>query len=356
MIDWSQINRVLLVRLRSLGDTVLMTPSLAVLKQFRPDLHVAVLLEKPSAPLLKRHPHVDEVIVLSRMPGLLSNVWRRWHLVQRLRRASFDAVFDLHGGPTATVLCYLSGARHRIGYAGYRHSWMLTHRAPDPEVIWQKPNVHSVEQQVGLLKWAGVPVQQIPPTLLYAREAVHQNVASRLRRLGLDGPFALLHPGGTAQDKRWPVERFARLIEVLSSEYGLASVVIGTSRDKAQLNRLATSLGPRLLTLVDLHLKELVALCAMARLFVGNDSGPAHVAVSQCCPTVVIFGASDYHVWRPWGDGPHEVVQVERDATGRLLAPAERIAHVSVDAVVAAIDRLLSQSPHRAASVVEPSA
>ncbi|MCS6807058.1 MAG: glycosyltransferase family 9 protein [Acidobacteriota bacterium] len=356
MIDWSQINRVLLVRLRSLGDTVLMTPSLALLKQFRPDLHVAVLLEKPSAPLLKRHPHVDEVIVLSRMPGLLGNVWRRWHLVQRLRRASFDAVFDLHGGPTATMLCYLSGARHRIGYAGYRHSWMLTHRAPDPEVIWQKSNVHSVEQQAGLLKWAGVPIQQIPPTSLYAREAVQHNVASRLRRLGIDGAFALIHPGGTAEDKRWPVERFARLIEALWSEHGLASVIIGTRRDKAQLDELTTRLGPRLVMMVDLHLKELVALCALARLFVGNDSGPAHVAMSQRCPTVVIFGASNYHVWRPWGDAPHQVVQVERDATGRLLAPSERIAHVSVDAVVAAVEHVLSQSTHRTVRVVEPSA
>jgi predicted lipopolysaccharide heptosyltransferase III len=346
VIDWTQIRRVLLVRLRSIGDTVLMTPSLTVLKQFRPDLHVAVVLEKMSAPLLKRHPHVDEVIVLGRTLNPWGDGARRLNLVRRLRRTTFDAVFDMHGGTTATLLCYLSGARHRVGYDGYRYSWMFTHRAPDPEIIWQKSDVHSVEQQLGLLKWAGVPVQQIPHTSLYASDAARRNVTRRLTRAGVHGPFALVHPGGTAENKRWPIDRFAQLIGHLSSQYGLTSLVIGAPSDTARLDELKQRAGQGLVVVADLHLKELVALCSAARLFVGNDSGPAHIAMTQQCPTAVIFGASDHRVWRPWGDAPHVIVRVDRDPTGRPLDPSERITHVSVDDVIAAVDQLLGGSNH----------
>ncbi len=355
VIDWTPIRRVLLIRLRSIGDTVLMTPCLTVLKQFRPDLHVAVLLEKLSAPLLKKDPQVDEVILLDRTANQWHNGARRWKLVQRLRQAQFDIAFNMHGGTTATFLCYLSRARYGVGYQGYRYSFLHSHRAPDPEAIWQKSEIHSVEQQMGLLKWVGVPIEKIPPTSLHASEAACEHATRRLSRAGISQPFALIHPGATAGDKCWPVEKFARVVEYLSARYQLPSLVVGTRQEAHRLGQLKDLVGNSIVSVTDLHLKELIALCTMARIFVGNDSGPAHIAVTQRCPTVVIFGASDHRVWRPWGDIPHAVVRVETDGAGRHLEPAERINHVPVGPVIEAIDRLLKNMSQPSVINHEPS-
>ncbi|MBI3950025.1 MAG: glycosyltransferase family 9 protein [Acidobacteria bacterium] len=344
MIDWTQVSRVLLVRLRSIGDTVLMTPCLTALKQFRPDLQVAVLLEKLSAPLLKGHPQIDELILLDRAFSQWNDGMKRLRLVRRLRQAKFDVVFNMHGGTTATFLCYLSRAPHRIGYRGYPYSFLLKHRAPDPEVIWQKPQIHSVEQQVGLLKWTGIPIQEIPATSLYTSDAAQGNAARRLARAGIRGPFAVIHPAATSEDKRWPTPKFAQVVKYVASRYGLPSVMIGAGHEAHLLDNLKGFAGRSAYPFTNLHLKEVMALCSQARLFIGNDSGPAHIAMAMRCPTVVIFGASDHRVWRPWGDTPHAVVRVETDLSGRRLEPSERISYVPVGDVVDAIDRLLIET------------
>jgi ADP-heptose:LPS heptosyltransferase len=100
-------------------------------------------------------------------------------------------------------------------------------------------------------------------------------------------------------------------------------------------------------TMSDLNIKEVIALAAQASLFIGNDSGPAHIAAATRCPTIVIFGSSDPNVWRPWGPTPHVVVQVAFDHGGVGLPPAERIKHVRVEHVVEAIDHLFSMSSVR---------
>jgi ADP-heptose:LPS heptosyltransferase len=346
VIDWAQIRRVLLVRLRSIGDTVLMTPCLSVMKQFRPDMHMAVLLEKGSAPLLAGHPQVDELIILDRTLNQWSDGLERLRLVRRLRQAKFDVVFNMHGGTTATFLSYLSRARRRIGYRGYPYSFLLNHRAPDPEIIWQKPEIHSVEQQLGLLKWAGIPIHQIPAASVYTSDVALENAVRRLARVGIRGSFALIHPAATAEDKRWPTPRFAQLVKSMASRHGLPSVAIGASNETHLLDNLKGFAGRSVVTFASLHLKEVIALCSLARVFIGNDSGPAHIAMAMRCPTVVIFGASNHRVWRPWGHTPHAVVRVEMDVSGRRLEPAERISYVSVEEVLEAVDRVLAEMDH----------
>lgn len=343
-IDWSQIHRVLLVRLRSIGDTVLMTPCLTALKQHRPDVHIAVLLETPIAPLLEGHPHVDEVIVLDRRWNQFRDGLERVRLARRLRAAQFDIAFNMHGGTTATFLCALVGARHRVGYRGYAYSFLLNHRAPDPDVIWGKPTVHSVEQQIGLLKWAGLPVERIPATSLYPGDPAFHRAFHRLSRAGIPRHFALIHPAATADDKRWPPRKFAQVVRYLATQHGLPSVAIAAQHEDYLLHSLKGFAGQSTFTFAGLPLKEVMALCALARIFIGNDSGPAHMAMAMRCPTVVVFGSSDPTVWGPWGETPHAMVTATRDLSGRRLSPTERIAYVQVEDVLDAVDRVLAEA------------
>src|SRR5438045_3140754 len=113
-IDWGQVKRVLVIKLRSIGDTVLSTPSLIALKRFVPNAQIDILLEDWVAPLLVGSDVVDHVLTVGDGFG------SRLITGRELRRRRYDVVFNQHGGTTATFLTFASGARHRVGYSHYQ--------------------------------------------------------------------------------------------------------------------------------------------------------------------------------------------------------------------------------------------
>jgi len=324
---------VLFIRLRSIGDTVLLTPCLSALKSWRPDIKLSVLMEPLSAPLLEGHPLVDEVITCQ--PG----VWPRAKLVRRLRRSRFDVAFNMHGGTTATILAALSGSGRTIGYRGYRSSWLLTDRAPDPDAILGRAAVHSVEQQLALLNWSGVPWPEGRPRLnLAVPEAAIARVQERLQALragaGLrQTGIAVIAPGAALQSKTWPAARFAAIADHLSERWKLWPVIIAGPGQDAIADEVAamSRTNPRVMT--GLALPELTALLGLAVLFVGNDSGPMHIAAALGRAVVAVFGSSDQSVWHPWTDAPYRVVA---NSGGSIKSIPEREVIAAIDAVLEA--------------------
>src|SRR5829696_1034363 len=188
--DWSEVRKVLLVRLRSIGDTVLATPSIFALKRFLPNVKVDVLVEDWVAPLLNNHPHIDNVVVLER-GGLIA----RARVARELRSANYDVVYNLHGGTTATFLTRATGARHRVGFKSYQYAQLHNYQAPSPLLLWRQQKNHSVEQQLALLGWTGVPVTDRPQTQLGISPVAVEAVNQRLAAAGLgDRKIALIHP------------------------------------------------------------------------------------------------------------------------------------------------------------------
>lgn len=300
--DWDAVKRVLVIRLRSIGDTVLATPSLFALKRFLPETQVDILVEDWVAPLLTDHPHVDNVITLER-GGFMT----RARVARELRAERYDVVYNLHGGTTATFLARASGARHRVGFKTYQYANLHTTLAPSPLLLWGQQKTHSVEQQLALLGWTGVPVTDRPRTQLGISPAAVESVNQQLAAAGLgDRRIALIHPAAAFETKRWAVENFARVAEFVS-ERGLAPVAIAAPHEAQIVNELLGEASVQILSL-DLSLPEVTALAARSQLFVGNDSGIAHIASAVGTPSVVIFGSSNVAHWRPWNRAKAEVV------------------------------------------------
>ena len=339
--DWQDVRKVLVVRLRSIGDTVLATPSLFALKRFLPNVEVHILVEDWVAPLLKNHPHVDKVVVLER-GGFVA----RARVARELRSAGYDVVYNLHGGTTATILTRATGARHRVGFKTYQYGQLHNHQAPSPLLLWGQQKTHSVEQQLALLGWTGVPVTDRPRTQLGVAAEAAETVNKRLFAAGLnDRKVALIHPAAAFATKQWATENFARVAEDLA-ERGLAPVAIVGPHESAVLNDLLTQASVQI-TSFDLSLPEVTALAARSRLFVGNDSGIAHIAAAVGTPSVVVFGSSNIAHWRPWNNAAAEVVFEEMPCQPchgyfcEKFAQPECILRVPVTRVVAAIDRVL---------------
>lgn len=338
--DWSRARRVLLVRLRSIGDTVLMTPCLAALKAFIPDIEITVLSEPLAAPLLEDHPLVDRLVVVPPAFGARAKV------VAQLRREKFDVAFNLHGGSTAMFLTRLSGARHTTGYRDYRYSSLLTRPAPAPDEILNQKQVHSVEQQLALLYWMGVPRAEATPRLsLSVTEAATRQVRDRLRREGVvsaretGGGFAVISPAAAMESKRWSIDSFARVTEHLADRWDLPGVVIAGPGQEHIAREVASKSEAKPRVVTGLSLKELMALISLSSLFVGNDSGPMHMAAAFCRPVVAVFGSSNADVWRPWADSPTRFIRADEK-----LDPVTRIAGIRVEEVKAAVDEVMQEA------------
>src|SRR5580765_7050038 len=344
--DWSEVRNVLVIRLRSIGDTVLATPSLVALRRFLPHAKIHLLLENWVAPLLEGSELVDRVIHVPRQ----SNSGRA-RLARELRRTRYDVVYNLHGGTTATFLTRATGARHRVGFANYQYARLHNHVAPLPQEIWQRAALHSVEQQLALVGWTGVPVTDRPATQIPLTARAAQSVSSRLQAKSLDEkqPFALIHPAAAFETKQWATENFARVAEDVTAR-GLTPVAIVSSKERQVLSSLANESSTPIIGFDDLSLPEVTALAARARLFVGNDSGIAHIAAAAGAPSVVIFGSSNIVHWRPWTTKPNEIVYEEmpcQPCHGYFCAEFETpqcILRVPLERVAGAIDRILRQT------------
>jgi len=344
--DWSSVQRVLFVRLRSIGDTVLTTPSLFAMRRFLPQARIDILLEDWVAPVLDGCADVDNIVTFKR-----GSKKERLLATRAIRKARYDVVFNLHGGTTATLMTRASGAKHRVGFGHYQYKNLHNHLAPPSPELWGRDKLHSVEQQLALLGWTGIPVSDRPPTRLAVTPEAAKKISQRLRDLDLyeNRPFAVIHPAAAFATKQWAVDRFARVAEELAVR-GIASVAISAPNEAAIVAALTQEARVPVAGLTDLSLPEVTALAASGRLFVGNDSGIAHMAAAAGAPSVVIFGSSNVTHWRPWTTRPNEVVREEfpcQPCHGYFCAEFEKpecILSVPVTRVVGAIDRVLRES------------
>jgi heptosyltransferase-2/heptosyltransferase-3 len=198
-----------------------------------------------------------------------------------------------------------------------------------------------------LLGWTGVPVTDRPRTALGIAPNSIESVDNLLASASLsEQRIALIHPAAAFATKQWATENFARVVEFLA-ERGFSSVAIAAPHERAVLEQLVADAAVKVVTF-DLSLPEVTALAARSQLFVGNDSGIAHIAAAVGTPAVVVFGSSNVAHWRPWNSAPAEVVLEEMPCQPchgyfcAQFAQPECILRVPVTRVTAAIDRVLS--------------
>jgi heptosyltransferase-3 len=340
-IDFASVKRVLVVKLRSIGDTVLATPSLRALRRFLPNAQIDILLEDWVAPLLEGHEDVDYVIRVGR--GTVD----RLKVAARLATSGYDVAFNLHGGTTATFFTAASRGKHRVGFANYQYSFVYNHLLSSASDFWSCEKTHSAEQQLALLGFVGVPVADRPKSNLSVSKKASVDIASILHAYGVDEErIALIHPASAFETKAWPAERFAKTIDYLAAN-GIFSIAVAAPNEEKLLDGVAESTSTLFHGLTDLSLTEVTALADRAEIFVGNDSGIAHIAAAVGTPVVVIFGSSNRAHWSPWTDAPHEVVYEHFDCQPcagyecKVFGEPRCILSVTPEAVIGAISRLL---------------
>jgi ADP-heptose:LPS heptosyltransferase len=294
--------------------------------------------------LLEGHDAVDNVISVGKSAS------ERLKVALQLRRQNYDVAFNLHGGTTATFFTAASRAKHRVGFADYQYSFLYNHLLSSASDFWQTELTHSAEQQLALLGFVGVPVDDRPKTRL----VVSPEAATRVRTACVggrneQGDFALIHPASAFATKQWPTENFAKTAEFLAAK-GLQTVGVASRKENDVLEQLKKLSTVPITTFNDLSLPEITALASQAKVFIGNDSGIAHIAAAVGTPSVVVFGSSNRNHWRPWTHAPNEIVLKEfacQPCPGyrcEVFGQPRCILEVEQSAVFTALQRVLSLS------------
>jgi heptosyltransferase III len=283
------------VRLRSLGDLVLETPVIAAIHTWRPDLQIGILIEPRFAAIFEGNPAVSSFLS-SR--GFLETA-------RELRKQRFPIVFNQHGGPRSAAWTAVSGSPLRVCWKGFQFSFLYNVLAPDAKEFYGKAAVHAVEHRMSQFYWTGLPPGPIPKAQVFPQPDASASVSRILSRNGIEprAPYAVLQPGARLSGMRWPVERFAEVARWLRAERGMASVVNLSSGDQEIAADAHSALRAHAVIPETFGIRELIALIAGSQIFVGNDSGPVHLAAASARPCVVIYGPTNPAQWHPWQTG-----------------------------------------------------
>ena len=351
--------RILLIRLRLIGDVVFTTPAIGALRRRFPHAALTYLVEAPAAPVVRHHPDLNDVVIVERPRGL--ERWRYdFQLARRLRAQHFDLVIDFHGGPRSGFLAWATGAPQRIGYDLPGRRWCYTTRVP-----WTRslvPPRHSVLNQSALLEPLGVEVTDRahdPVSMTVDAGAVHR-VNARLQQAEVphDAQLIVLHVSAGNPFRRWPAQSFAEAAASLAAADRSRRIIItsGPSEETAaeavaeHARRLAGDAAGGIVRSGEFDLAELRALIDRAALYVGGDSGPLHIAATTRTPVVALFGPTLPERSLPWRDPSIGAIAVDagplpcRPCHQRHCVPGDFrcLTMISPNMVVAAAEKLLA--------------
>ena len=317
------------MRLRSLGDCLLLTGPVRAIKQEFPKFRVSVLVESRFAECFDGNPDFDEIIrIRQRSSGAL------------LLARRFHAVINLHGGPTSFFYSCLAWGP-RIGLEQYRYSKMYSGLAPKPD-----PSVHTVESTMSIFRWLGIEAETSPAL----RYEPHPAEAARIQGALKGRNYAVIHPGALLPTKRWDAARFRAIAENLQRR-GLTVAFTCGPGEESYVGQAAKDISSSAI-LFGLTIPELAELIRGAQLFIGNDSGPMHLAAAVGTPTVAVWGSSDSRRWQPWKvanrvvENPFEC----NPCPGYRCLVADSplcIESVTIDQVNAAVEELLAKPRSR---------
>jgi heptosyltransferase III len=311
-IDFAKVRRVLVTKLRHHGDVLLTTPVLTALKEHAPHVEIDALVYRDTAPMLEGHPALAQLHTIDRAwkeQGLGTQVPEERALAKTLEARGYEGLIHLTEHPRGARLAKLPGLRFSVAPDTFKprglvKSQPFTHLYRTPRGGNQR---HQVEVNLDALRRLGLQPSLTGRKLtLVPGDAAATKVQGVLAQAGLANGFVHLHPTSRWLFKCWPVAQTAELVGKLASRGERIVVTAAPSENEMHwVRQLLAALDAEARNAVtdfsgQLSLKDLAALTAYARLFIGVDSAPMHIAAAMGTPTVALFGPSGEHEWGPW--------------------------------------------------------
>lgn len=328
--------KILVLKLKRIGDLILTTPALVALRKAFPKAHVTLCILDNCADLIPALPFVDETFVFRPRHA-------NAQLLARLAAGGFDVCLDFTGNDRSAFFALLSRAPRRITFGWVKRSW---HRplAFNEFVDSSVRENHTVDHHLDLLAPLGVERAGVPVTLELPASA-GADAARVLAEVGIKGPYAVVHPGTARAEKYWVPERWAAIVDYCQGELGLPCLVTGSRAafEQAHLKAIRARLhSPWHDGSGKADLLGLAALIRGASLLLSMDSAPVHFGEAFGTPQIALFGETNPFAWRPrherarvlYAGEPEPLTHFEPRAKPRPLS------ELSTEAVIRAINSL----------------
>jgi predicted lipopolysaccharide heptosyltransferase III len=289
-IDRSAVRKILVIKMRAIGDVLLSTVVIPNLSEAFPDVPMDFLTEPPAAPVVQGNPRIGEVIVFDRRAQ--SGAW----LLREIRRRRYDLVIDLFGNPRTALVTRMSGARYRVGYAFRGRKYAYTHL-----VVPRGGVVHNTQFNLDAIERIGVSTSQ--REVFFPLSSEDEGFADNyISNNGLsDSIIVVLNTSGGWYTKKWGAERYAAMADRLASEYDVRIVLTWGPGELSQVQEIAGMMKRPVAILPPTTLGQMGALIKRSACMITNDSGPMHVAASLGVPVVAVYGPTNPVLQGPYG-------------------------------------------------------
>ena len=329
MIDRKKIKKVLILRYRFVGDTVLSIPFIRNVREQFPDAQIDVLVSPNSGELIENNPDVNKVIYFDNTtfhkyegdsvncgrdaPWGVSTIDKQTYFsfidcANALRKENYDLIFVLKRSFSSALLAFLSGAKYRIGFGTEFRSFLLT------QVVKYDKNIHELDNFLNCLRPLGVEPKKYTPEIFPSEQEVRK-AQGFLIRLDRFKPKVLIHATSAHPYKMWPKRYFAKLMDYLFDEFEAQFVFTGTKLDKPVYEGIIdwcqNKSKFKILDLCGLTtLQECYAVYKGVDLAICVDSGNAHLASAAGILTYVLYGPTRPEQWLPIGKDGKNVFPV----------------------------------------------
>ena len=283
--------RILIVRLSAVGDTILSLPVLCALRKEYPNSRIGWVVGSGAADIVRGHDALDDLFVLTK--NELKSVKAYWVFLKRIREWQPTTVIDAQGLTKSALIGWYSGATRRIGlvkseFEGRELSTWLNNTLVSPT------SEHVVQRGLALLKPLGIENPEIEYRVPVS-PAANQRVNEQVRELAGPnvelGPFAIINVGAGWVSKIWPAERYAAVAKHLKDRWNLRTMIAwGGSEERSLAEQVSILSGGAAIELPATSLLELAEWIRRSVLFVGSDTGPMHLSVAVDIPTVSLIG------------------------------------------------------------------
>ncbi len=334
---------ILIVRTDRIGDVVLTTPAIKALRQNFPYAKISILVTSATKDLVEGNPHLNEILIDDKK-GFLGF----WKLVFLLRPKKFDCAIIFHTKKRTNALCFLAGIPRRVGYCNDKWGFLLTQKIDDQRHRGMK---HESQYCLDVLRCMDLDVSKGLNPEIIIQSPWDVWAKGFLKEQGLQSSDRLfaIHLGASGPPKRWPVKRFAELMEQLARQYQCKFVVIGTADTADLVEELKSQTKVPFVDAVGkTSLGQLMSLLRECQILISNDSGPVHIAAALGIPVVSIFTRNQPGInterWQPLGDRVAIVASPYKEwkesaATSEKMDPAD-LEYLQTHRVLEAVDGL----------------
>ena len=348
-----EYRNILVYAMVNLGDVVLLTSAIALLKKAYPQAHITMLSRPIVREVIEHNPVIDDVILFD-YKAKQNSMKQMWSMVQELHRRKFDLAISFDRKLRPALLCLLAGIPVRVGPSRVldarpsRVTWLYTHTVPITYDLDETLQAETYQEIIrGFTGAAGHehPVLPTPTEAQRAKAESFLSSAAGKRKIGLcvKGTFGL---------KTWPKEYFAEVVRALNFRYDAAFYVTGAPGDYAYAEDVISTIGLPVENLCGkTNLMELAALYRQLDLLISVDTGGAHIAAVTAVPLVVMFGCTSLRRWHPISDNATAFTSHEpccpcsyRETDCPSYPQPNCLYHVTPDVVLAACIRFLEET------------